>query len=120
MISQDTRATEYEFQEFPLWATGPDGEKKLVDTPEQFKLLGAGWEKPVRGFPEPFERSSDFQMYPRWVNGVIVADAEAEAALLASQPDSERAILLQIAAEKGIKVDGRWSDTKLRAAIEAA
>lgn len=110
----------YEFQEYPAWVS-KDGEKpRLVQSADEHAALGEGWALPERPEFTPREQSADFQEYPKWVNGVIVADADAEAALLASQPDSERAVLLQAAADKGIKVDGRWSDTKLRAVIESA
>lgn len=109
----------YEFKEYPAWVS-KDGESKLVQTVEEHTALGDGWQLPERAPFTPREQSPDYVEYPKWVNGVIVDSAEAEAALLAAQPDSERAILMQIATEKGIKVDGRWSDAKLRAAIETA
>jgi hypothetical protein len=109
----------YQFHEYPAFV-GKDGEAKLVQTAEEHAALGDGWKLPEHAPFTPREEGPDYIEYPKWVNGVIVADAEAEAALLASQPDSERAILMQIAAEKGVKVDGRWSDAKLRSAIEAA
>jgi len=109
----------YEFKEYPAWVS-KDGESKLVQTVEEHTALGDGWQLPERAPFTPRDQSPDYVEYPKWVNGVIVDSAEAEAALLAAQPDSERAILMQIATEKGIKVDGRWSDAKLRAAIETA
>lgn len=110
----------YEFKEYPAWVGKEGEESRLVQTAEEHAALGDGWKLPDHAPFTPVEQGPDFQEYPKWVNGVIVADADAEAALLAAQPDSERAILLQIAGEKGVKVDGRWSDAKLRAAIEAA
>lgn len=109
----------YEFKEYPAWVS-KDGESRLVQTADEHAALGDGWKMPEHAPFTPVEKGPDFQEYPKWVNGVIVADADAEAALLSAQPDSERSILMQIAAEKGVKVDGRWSDAKLRAAIEAA
>ncbi len=84
--------------------------------------------------------------WPKWVypngpkSGVIVQNAEEEASVLAGAalspmvevaapavptvtlaPDNnEKAILLALAKEKGIKVDARWALPKLRAAMEAA
>jgi hypothetical protein len=85
--------------------------------------------------------------YPKWVypdgpkSGVIVQNAEEEAALLASgavpalaaesvapveptitlSPDNdEKAVLLALAKERGIKVDARWGVEKIRAAMTAA
>lgn len=82
-----------------------------------------------QGLPEkPYE----YQEYPKWVGDKIVQDADEEAAVLAAQADAdeaalrgtdtpaEREALLAAAAEKGIKVDKRWSDDKIRAAIEVA
>lgn len=109
----------YEFKTYPAWVSCGE-ESKLVQDEAEHQALGEGWKLPEHAPFTPVEQGPDFVEYPKWVNGVIVADAEAEAALLSSQPNSERAILLQIAAEKGVKVDGRWSDAKLRAAIEAA
>lgn len=74
----------------------------------------------------------EYQEYPKWVNDRIVQNATEEEALLAAQnpqTDQElrgadtidqRAALMQAAVDKGIKIDKRWSDDKLRAAIEAA
>lgn len=109
----------YEFKEYPAWVSNGD-ESRLVQDADEHAALGEGWKLPEHAPFTPVEHGPGFVEYPKWVNGVIVADADAEAALLASQPDSERSILMQIAAEKGVKVDGRWSDAKLRAAIEAA
>ena len=109
----------YEYQEYPAWVSKGD-DAKLVQNDAEHAALGEGWELPTRVEFTPREQSPDFEEYPKWVDGVIVADADAEAALLASRPDSERAILMQVAVEKGIKVDGRWSDAKIRAALEAA
>lgn len=84
--------------------------------------------------------------YPKFVHftdgrkSVIVADAEEEAAALAGKPVPERAIevppvapipvlvggndeeamLRKIAAEKGIRIDGRWKLPRIRRAVEAA
>lgn len=113
-------AMPYEFQEYPAWVSHQDGRTQIVESAEALAALGDGWKMPERVPFTPRENAADFAAYPKWVNGVIVADADAEAALLAQTASPERAVLLQIAAEKGVKVDGRWSDTKLRAAIEAA
>lgn len=110
----------YEFKQYPAWVSKEGEASRLVESAEELAALGDGWNLPEHAPFTPREQGPDFVEFPKWVNGVIVADAEAEAALLASQPDSERAILLQVAAEKGVKVDGRWSDAKLRAAIESA
>ena len=109
----------YEYQEFPCFVSNGE-DSRIVQNADELAALGEGWKMPERVPFTPAEQGPGFIEYPKWVNGVIVADAEAEAALLAAQPDSERAILMQIASEKGVKVDGRWSDAKLRAAIEAA
>lgn len=86
--------------------------------------------------------------YPKYVHfadkrpSVIVYDRDEEIAVLkgdkveahvpaapASAPapvpvlvgaNDEKAMLLKIAAEKGIKIDGRWKLPKLRKAVEAA
>ncbi|KVR92133.1 hypothetical protein [Burkholderia vietnamiensis] len=108
------------FQEFPIWVTGPKGESRIVETQEAFEALGAGWTKPDRSEAVPREKQPDFVEYPKWVGDVIVQNAEEEAALLGSDNSDERAALIQIAAEKGVKIDKRWSDDKIRAALEAA
>lgn len=108
------------FQEFPMWAAGPKGESKLVETQEAFDALGEGWKKPARADAVPREQRPDFVEYPKWVSNVIVQNAEEEAALLGSDNADERAALIQIAEEKGVKIDKRWSNDKIRAALEAA
>jgi hypothetical protein len=82
-----------------------------------------------QGLPEkPYE----YQEYPKWVGDKLVQNAAEEEALLAELDPADdeasrgadtveqRATLMQAAADKGIKVDKRWSDDKIRAAIEAA
>lgn len=89
---------------------------------------------------------STFVEWPKWVHrdgqpSVLVANAEEEAAIMSGAKqeaapevvapvvaaaavltgsNDEKAILLQIAKEKGIKVDARWRIEKIRAAMEAA
>ena len=106
--------------EAKAWVSKEGEEPKLVKDETEFHALGEGWKLPEAAPFTPREQGPDFQEYPKWINGVIVNDADAEAALLKAQPDSERAVLMKQAEEKGIKVDGRWSDAKLRAAVEAA
>ncbi|MBJ9659856.1 hypothetical protein [Burkholderia gladioli] len=119
------------FQEFPMWVTSEDGESRLVETEAAFAALGDGWKKPERAQAVPREKQPDFAEYPKWVAGAIVHSAEEEAALLPStgtsaggdapqSSEEERAVLLQIAGEKGLKVDKRWSNEKIRNALEAA
>lgn len=72
------------------------------------------------------------QTYPKWKyhdsgDAVIVDDADAEAALgegwhdlpLPPQEVSRREVLIAAAAEKDIKIDKRWSDERIQAAIDA-
>lgn len=67
------------------------------------------------------ERPYEYQEYPKWVSNKLVQTAEEEEALLrGADTADERAALMQAAADKGVKVDKRWSDDKIRAAIEAA
>ena len=110
----------YEYQEYPAWVTHANGETKLVESADALAALGEGWAPPSQVPFVPPEQDPGFVAYPKWVNGVVVADADAEAALLAQEPSSERAILLQIAEEKGVQIDKRWSDARIRSAIEAA
>ncbi|WP_186034220.1 hypothetical protein [Burkholderia gladioli] len=117
------------FQEFPMWVTSEDGESRLVETEAAFAALGDGWKKPERAQAVPREKQPDFAEYPKWVAGAIVHSAAAEAALSPSASagddapqsgEDERTVLLQIAEEKGLKVDKRWSNEKIRNALEAA
>jgi hypothetical protein len=111
----------YEFQMYPAWASKEGEEAKLVQNEAEYHALGEGWKLPEAAPFTPREQGPDFQEYPKWINGVIVADADAEAALMAQiEPQDERAALLQIAAEKGVAVDRRWSDARIREAIEKA
>lgn len=119
------------FQEFPMWVTSEDGESRLVETEAAFVALGDGWKKPERAQTVPREKQPDFAEYPKWVAGSIVHSADEEAALSPStdtgaggdapqSSEDERTVLLQIAEEKGLKVDRRWSNEKIRTALEAA
>ncbi len=109
------------FQEFPMWVTNDAGESRLVETDDAFIALGKGWKKPERAKPVPREKQAGFLDYPKWVAGSIVHSAEEEAALEPTlEQTDERAALLQIAEEKGLKVDKRWSNEKIRNALEAA
>lgn len=63
-----------------------------------------------------------FQEYPKWVNGVIVDSAEAEATLLAGEealaPEGDP--LVTEAETLGIVVNKRWGDKRLAAEIAKA
>lgn len=106
--------------EFPKWVSGPNGEQKLVNSADEQAALGDGWNIPAYVPPVPREEAPTFQAYPKWVGEVLCQNAEEETALLGSDSEDERAALIQIAAEKGVKIDKRWSDDKIRAALEAA
>lgn len=108
------------YEEFPKWVTGPDGAQKIVNSADEQAALGDGWAAPAYVPPVPREESPEFAAFPKWVGDVLCQDAEEEAALLGSDSEDERAALIQIAAEKGVKIDKRWSDEKIRAALEAA
>ncbi|MGJ0528217.1 hypothetical protein ACR42A_32105 [Burkholderia gladioli] len=117
------------FQEFPMWVTHDAGESRLVETEAAFAALGDGWKKPEQPQAVPREKQPDFAEYPKWVAGAIVHSAAEEAALSPSASggedapqsgEDERTVLLQIAEEKGLKVDKRWSNDKIRTALEAA
>jgi hypothetical protein len=109
-----------EYQEFPKWVTGPDGAQKLVNSADEQTALGDGWTAPAYVPPVPHDETPEFQAYPKWVGDVLCQNADEESALLGSDSADERAALIQIAAEKGVKIDKRWSDDKIRAALEAA
>lgn len=105
------------FQEFPMWVKSESGESKIVSSQDELDALGDGWIKPETVPPVAREKTPEFVEYPKWVGDVIVNSAEEEAALLGSDTTDERAALIQIAAEKGVKIDKRWSDDKIRAAL---
>jgi len=107
------------YQEFPMWVTHESGATKIVDSEEALAALGGGWTKPETATPVPREKAAEFVEYPKWVGDVLVQSADEESALLGSDDAETRAALLQIAAEKGVKIDKRWSDDKIRAALEA-
>lgn len=117
------------FQEFPMWVTHEAGESCLVENEAAFVALGDGWKKPEQPRAVPREKQPDFAEYPKWVAGAIVHSAAEEAAISSSasagedapqSSEDERTALLQIAEEKGLKVDKRWSNEKIRNALEAA
>lgn len=111
------------YEKFPLW-THKQGEKsRIVHSQEELDALGDGWSD-VKYIAPGFGPGCELPEYPKWVNGVIVHSAEEEAALAPAEPEpeqsDERGMLIQIAAEKGVKIDGRWSAEKIRAALESA
>lgn len=108
------------FQEFPMWVSHPEKGALVVADEDAFIALGDGWVKPERVDLVPREKTPEYVEYPKWVGDQLVQNAEEEAALLGSDDTDTRAALLQIAAEKGVKVDKRWSDDKIRAALEVA
>jgi hypothetical protein len=111
----------YEYQEFPKW-TRKGNEERLVHSREELEALGEGWSDEKHNPPKVYVDSDAFLEYPKMVNGVIVQSAEEEAALAPVEPEQsdERSALIQIADEKGVKIDKRWSNDKIRAALEAA
>lgn len=113
----------YIYEEFPKW-TRKGKDERIVHSREQLEALGEGWSDEKHNPPKVYVDSEAFLEYPKMVNGLIVHSAEEEAALAPAYPEpeqsDERAMLIQIAAEKGIKIDGRWSNDKIRAALEAA
>ncbi|OXJ16333.1 hypothetical protein CFB45_07130 [Burkholderia sp. HI2500] len=101
--------------------------QQIVESQAAFEALGEGWSKPARVELVPREQAPDFVEYPKWVGDVLVHSAEEEAALPATAgsnvdvaADDERVVLIQIAEEKGVRIDKRWSNDKIRAALEAA
>lgn len=106
------------YQPFPMWVTR-DGESKLVQNEDELAALGVGWIVPEA--PEVIAREDEpsYVEYPKWVNGQIVASAEEEDALTGNDTQSEREALIVIAGERGVKVDKRWSDARLREALDA-
>lgn len=112
------------YEKFPMW-THKQGEKsRIVHTQEEFDALGEGWTDANHVPPKVYVDSEAFLEYPKMVNGVVVHNADEEAALAPAEPEAEqtdeRAALLQIAAEKGVAIDKRWGADKIRAALEAA
>jgi hypothetical protein len=109
------------YEKFPMW-THKQGEKsRVVHTQEEFDALGEGWSDAQHNPPKVHVDADTFQHYPKWVGDKLVHSAEEEAALAPAEPEQndERAALLQIADERGVKVDKRWSNDKIRAALEA-
>jgi hypothetical protein len=108
----------YTYVEFPKW-TRNGKEERLVHSREELEALGEGWSDYKHVPPKVHVDSETFQHYPKWIGGKLVNSAEEETALEPEQSD-ERAALIQIAEEKGIKIDKRWSAEKIRTALEAA
>ncbi len=93
-----------------------------------------------------FKHPTEFVEYPKWIHmsgypSTIAQDAEHEAELLkrppisgdvtvklesveskavATPPSDERELLLQVAKEKNIKIDGRWKIDRIRLELEKA
>jgi hypothetical protein len=107
------------YEKFPAWATGPDGAQRIVNSQDELDAL-PGFTVPEYVPPVPREQKPEFVAYPKWIGDQLVQNAEEESALLGSDDVDTREALLQIAAEKGVKIDKRWSDDKIRAALEAS
>jgi hypothetical protein len=115
---------EMAYEKFPMW-THKQGEKsRIVHTQEEFDALGEGWSDANHVAPKVYIDPETFVEYPKWVGDKLVHSAEEEAALVPAEPEpeqnDERAALIQIADEKGVKIDKRWSNDKIRAALESA
>ena len=110
----------YEYQEFPKW-TRNGKQEKLVHSREELEALGEGWSDEKHNPPKVYIDSEAFQHYPKWVGDKLVNSAEEEAALepVIEQSD-EREALIKIADERGVKIDKRWSNDKIRAALVTA
>jgi hypothetical protein len=110
----------YEYQEFPKW-TRNGKDERLVHSREELEALGEGWSDHQHVPPKVHVDAGTFQHYPKWVGSVLVHSAEEEAAL-APEPEQsdEREALIKIADERGVKIDKRWSNDKIRAALETA
>jgi hypothetical protein len=107
------------YEKFPMW-THKQGEKsRIVHSQEELEALGEGWSDSNHVPSKVHVDADTFQHYPKWVGDKLVRSAEEEAALEPEETD-ERTVLLQIADERGVKIDRRWSAEKIRAAVEAA
>lgn len=111
----------YEYQEFPKW-TRNGKQERLVHSREELEALGEGWSDEKHNPPKVHIDADTFQHYPKWVGDKLVHSTEEEAALAPVEPEQsdERTALIQIADEKGVKIDKRWSSDKIRAALESA
>jgi hypothetical protein len=111
------------YQKFPMWSHKEGEQSRLVHSEEELKALGDGWSNPEYVSPG-FGPGREMVEYPKWVSGKLVHSAEEEVVLVPAEPEleqsDERAALIQIADEKGIRIDKRWSAEKIRAALEAA
>lgn len=109
----------YEYVEFPKW-TRNGKQEKLVHSREELEALGEGWSDEKHNPPKVHVDLDAFLEYPKMVNGVIVHSVEEESALApVIEQSDERTALIQIADEKGVKIDKRWSNDKIRSALEA-
>jgi hypothetical protein len=112
------------YEKFPMW-THKQGEKsRIVHTQEELDALGEGWSDAQYVPPKVHIDSETFQHYPKWVGDKLVNSAEEEAALAPAEPEpeqnDEREALIKIADERGVKIDKRWSNDKIRAALVTA
>lgn len=116
----------YEYQEFPKW-TRNGKEERIVHSRKELDALGAGWSDDKHTPPKLYIDTESFQHYPKWVDGIIVNNADEERSVQSkfvvaqntNDIENERETLIQIAEESGVKIDKRWSVDKIRAALEA-
>jgi hypothetical protein len=116
------------YQKFPMWTHKEGEQSRIVHSQDELDALGEGWSD-VEYIAPGFGPGREMQEYPKWVGDKLVHSAEEEAALKPAEEapatddtreSDERTALMQIAEEKGVKIDKRWSNDKIRAALEAA
>ncbi len=93
--------------EYPKWIHMSGYASTIADGPEDEAMLLA---RPAR--------QGDVTIQLQGVQADAIAQPIVEPTAILAGPNNEREILLQIAAEKNIKVDARWKTERIRATVE--
>lgn len=89
---------EYVFQPYPKWVTKPDGKQVIVQDAKEEARVTASEEQPR--------------------NTGLMASVPVQAVEPAA-PLNERIALIDEAESKGVKIDKRWKNDRIRQAIDA-
>jgi hypothetical protein len=101
----------------------PEAVQAALASPYDPNRVTSEWPKMVDGVLVDPTKADDFLKYPMWVGDKLVhneAQERAARGLPEDEPSTpDRDLMLLEADERGIKIDKRWSDAKIRAALDA-
>lgn len=122
VLTQDPDAPSLEGNEYPKWIHREGRESVLVkDAEAEFALTGRGaarHEPTQREEPKPSVDPDEWAAFHAWKAAQNAPPGMVESNIApVRQDDEERATLIQLAEESGIKIDKRWKNDRLRVAV---